>query len=42
LLEDIKRTLGSRLGVSSEELASLAGLVASRLDLSLSMLLKSG
>jgi RNA polymerase sigma-70 factor (ECF subfamily) len=41
LLDDIKASLGPRLGVSSEELASLAGLVASRLDLSLSMLLRS-
>ena len=42
LLEDIKGTLAERLGTSSEELASLAGLVASRLDLSLSALLRSG
>jgi RNA polymerase sigma-70 factor, ECF subfamily len=41
LLEDIKATLGNRLGASSQELASLAGMVASRLDLSLSMLLRS-
>jgi RNA polymerase sigma-70 factor len=41
LLEDIKRDLGARLGTSSTELASLAGMVASRLDLSLSALLKS-
>ncbi len=41
LLDDIKATLGNRLGASSQELASLAGMVASRLDLSLSMLLKS-
>jgi RNA polymerase sigma-70 factor (ECF subfamily) len=41
LLDDIKATLGNRLGASSQELASLAGLVASRLDLSLSMLLRS-
>ncbi|HTB60095.1 MAG TPA: sigma-70 family RNA polymerase sigma factor [Polyangia bacterium] len=41
LLDDIKATLGNRLGASSEELASLAGMVASRLDLSLSMLLRS-
>ena len=41
LLDDIKATLGSRLGASSQELASLAGMVASRLDLSLSMLLRS-
>jgi RNA polymerase sigma-70 factor (ECF subfamily) len=41
LLADIKATLGNRLGASSQELASLAGMVASRLDLSLSMLLRS-
>jgi len=41
LLEDVKATLTARLGTSSEELASLAGLVASRLDLSLSMLLRT-
>jgi RNA polymerase sigma-70 factor, ECF subfamily len=41
LLGDIKATLGNRLGASSRELASLAGMVASRLDLSLSMLLRS-
>jgi RNA polymerase sigma-70 factor, ECF subfamily len=41
LLDDIKATLGSRLGASSQELASLAGMVASRLDLSLSMLLRA-
>ena len=41
LLDDIKQTLGARLGTSSSELASLAGMVASRLDLSLSMLLKA-
>jgi hypothetical protein len=41
LLADIKTTLGARLGASSEELASLAGMVASRLDLSLSMILKA-
>jgi hypothetical protein len=40
LLDDIKRALGARLGTSSAELASLAGMVASRLDLSLSALLK--
>jgi RNA polymerase sigma-70 factor (ECF subfamily) len=40
LLDDIKRELGARLGTSSTELASLAGMVASRLDLSLSALLK--
>jgi len=41
LLDDLKATLGNRLGASSQELASLAGMVASRLDLSLSMLLRS-
>ena len=41
LLDDIKTTLGNRLGASSRELASLAGMVASRLDLSLSMLLRA-
>jgi RNA polymerase sigma-70 factor, ECF subfamily len=41
LLDDIKQALGVRLGTSSAELASLAGMVASRLDLSLSMLLKA-
>ena len=41
MLGDIKSTLGNRLGASSQELASLAGMVASRLDLSLSMLLRS-
>jgi RNA polymerase sigma-70 factor (ECF subfamily) len=41
LLEDIKQVLGARLGTSSSELASLAGLVASRLDLSLSLLLRA-
>ena len=41
LLDDIKATLGNRLGASSQELASLAGMVASRLDLSLSTLLKA-
>ena len=41
LLDDIKGSLGTRLGASPEELASLADLVASRLDLSLSMLLRS-
>jgi RNA polymerase sigma-70 factor (ECF subfamily) len=41
LLDDIKSTLGARLGASSTELASIAGLVASRLDLSLSQLLRT-
>jgi RNA polymerase sigma-70 factor (ECF subfamily) len=42
LLEDVKKALGDRLGTSSTELASIAGMVASRLDLSLSVLLKTG
>jgi RNA polymerase sigma-70 factor (ECF subfamily) len=42
LLDDVKQSLGARLGTSSGELASLAGMVASRLDLSLSALLKIG
>jgi RNA polymerase sigma-70 factor (ECF subfamily) len=41
LLDDIKGTLAPRLGVSSDELASLAGLVASGLDMHLSQLLKT-
>jgi len=41
LLEDVKQTLAPRLGTSSAELASLAGMVASRIDLSLSTLLKA-
>ncbi|HMF41076.1 MAG TPA: sigma-70 family RNA polymerase sigma factor, partial [Polyangia bacterium] len=41
LLQDIKATLTERLGSSSDEIASLAGLVASGLDLSLSALLRS-
>ena len=41
VLDDIKATLGKQLGTTPEELASLAGLVASRLDLSLSLLLKT-
>jgi RNA polymerase sigma-70 factor (ECF subfamily) len=41
LLDDIKMTLRTRLGVSSAEATSLAGMVASRLDLSLSTLLKA-
>jgi RNA polymerase sigma-70 factor, ECF subfamily len=40
LLEQVKNTLAERIGASPEEIASLAGLVASRLDLSLSRLLK--
>jgi RNA polymerase sigma-70 factor (ECF subfamily) len=39
VLDDVKATLGSRLGIGSDELAALAGLVASRLDLSLSHVL---
>ena len=41
VLDDVKATLGKQLGTTPEELASLAGLVASRLDLSLSLLLKT-
>jgi RNA polymerase sigma-70 factor (ECF subfamily) len=41
LLADVKATLQVRFGAESQELASLAGLVASRLDLSLSQLLKT-
>jgi transposase len=41
LLDDIKAALATRLGVSSEELASLAGLVASGFDMSLSQALKT-
>ena len=41
LLDDIKQALGARFGTSSVELASLAGMVASRLDLSLSQHLKA-
>jgi RNA polymerase sigma-70 factor, ECF subfamily len=41
LLADVKATLQAEFGAESQELASLAGLVASRLDLSLSQLLKS-
>lgn len=40
LLDDVKRVLAPRLGTSSAELASLAGMVASRIDLSLSTILK--
>ena len=42
LLADIKASLLDRLGISSDEVASLAGLVASRIDLSLSILLRTG
>jgi len=41
LLADVKATLVGRLGAESDEVASLAGLVASRLDVSLSVLLRS-
>ena len=41
VLEDVQSTLSQRLGATPEELASLAGMVASRLDLSLSLLLKT-
>ena len=41
LLEQIKAILTARLGASSGELASLAALVASRIDLSLSLLLRA-
>jgi len=41
LLDDIKAALATRLGVSSEELASLAGLVASGFDMNLSQALKT-
>jgi RNA polymerase sigma-70 factor (ECF subfamily) len=42
VLDEIIVRLRERLGVSAEQLASLAGLVASGLDLSLSQLLKTG
>jgi RNA polymerase sigma-70 factor (ECF subfamily) len=41
VLDHINATLGRQLGATPDELASLAGLVASRLDLSLSLLLKT-
>jgi RNA polymerase sigma-70 factor, ECF subfamily len=41
LLADVKATLQAQFGAESQEIASLAGLVASRLDLSLSQLLKT-
>ena len=41
LRDDIKRTLGARLGSNSTEIASLAGMVASRLDMSISMILQA-
>jgi RNA polymerase sigma-70 factor, ECF subfamily len=42
LLKDLKKTLRQRIGASSAEVASLAALVASELDVSLSQLLKAG
>jgi RNA polymerase sigma-70 factor (ECF subfamily) len=39
--EDMKKVLGARLGSSSGEIASLAGMVASGLDLSMSVILKA-
>ena len=42
LLADVKKTLRRQLGTSSSELASLARLVASRLDLTLTSVLKRG
>jgi RNA polymerase sigma-70 factor (ECF subfamily) len=41
VLEDVQATLSERLGATPDELASLAGMVASRLDLSLSLLLQT-
>jgi RNA polymerase sigma-70 factor (ECF subfamily) len=41
LVADVKATLAGRLGAESDEVASLAGLVASRLDVSISALLRS-
>lgn len=41
ILFDLKAVLGRRLGISSSEVASLANLLASRLDLSLSQVLKT-
>jgi RNA polymerase sigma-70 factor (ECF subfamily) len=40
LLDDIKQTLRNRLGTSSEELASLARMVASRLEVTLPIVLR--
>ncbi len=40
--EDMKKTLGARLGTTSGEVSSLAGMVASQLELSISMVLKTG
>ena len=42
LLKDLKETLRERIGASSAEVASLAALVASELDVSLAQLLKAG
>jgi RNA polymerase sigma-70 factor (ECF subfamily) len=42
LLGDIKTNLGNRLGVTSAQLASLARLVASHLELGLSQALETG
>jgi RNA polymerase sigma-70 factor (ECF subfamily) len=42
LLNDVKSTLHTRLGALSSEIDSLAGLLASDLDISLSRLLKTG
>lgn len=39
LRDDMKKTLGARLGSNSSEVASLAGMVASRLDVSISIFL---
>lgn len=41
LREDIEKTIAARLGSSSAEVASLAGMVASRLDLSISAILRA-
>lgn len=41
LLDDIKATIRNRLGTSSNELASLARMVASRLEMTLPVLLKA-
>ena len=41
VLADLKGTLQQRLGIASAEIESLAGLLASRLDLSMSRILKT-
>lgn len=41
VLADLKSTLQQRLGIASAEIQSLADLLASRLDLSMSQLLKT-